>query len=221
MNSFMSWFSKLFISPVISALFIKEIRGRENIPAHNFILASNHQSHLDLVVNGSLCVPRKFRFIGQVDQYTGFEGFLRDVIYFLSGTIPMDRKNRESKDRALAVASDTLKKGESIIVFPEGTRSRTGQMGKGKKGVAWLMMSSRIPVLPVAISGAFELMPPGGKIQIKKNIRINIGKTLYFPDLVEKASKAEVFSEEYLGTLQEITDKIMAEIAKLKSEIEG
>ena len=95
----MSWFAKLFLAPPIEWALIKEIRGKENLPDKktNFILASNHQSHLDLLVNGCICVPRKFRYVGQVDQYTGWEGFWRDFVYIIAGTIPMDRRSKDSK----------------------------------------------------------------------------------------------------------------------------
>jgi 1-acyl-sn-glycerol-3-phosphate acyltransferase len=52
MNLFVSWFCKIFIKPIVGFLFIREVKGLENIPKGNFILASNHQSHLDWIVCG-------------------------------------------------------------------------------------------------------------------------------------------------------------------------
>ena len=63
MNKIISWFSKIFLAPILQLLFVKEIKGRENIPKRNFILASNHESHLDQVANGIVCVSKKSNFI--------------------------------------------------------------------------------------------------------------------------------------------------------------
>lgn len=219
MNTIVSFLSSITLAPIIRGLFIKEVRGKENIPDHSFILASNHESHIDLITNGQALVPRKFRFIGQVDQYTGFKRIIRDIVYTMSGTIPMDRTSKESKIEAMEKALEYLKRGESIIIFPEGTRSRTGEMGKGKKGVADLLVKSETAILPVAISGAFQLCPPGGKPKVKKNVIMNIGKPMYFDEEIKRAQAVIDNPEEYKVILGEITDKMMAEIKRLKDEV--
>ncbi len=221
MNRAVSWFIKIFLAPIVGWIFIKEIRGLDNIPHRNFIMASNHQSHLDLIANGYLCVPHVFKFVGQVDRYTGFQGFMRDLVYFISDTIPMDRREKESKNWAMNEAKECLLKGETIVVYPEGTRTRTGVMNKGKKGVGWLMAETQMPVLPVAISGTYELLPTGGQLKWEKKIKINIGKPLYFSELADRARLSEAGSKENLDALQEISDRIMAEIARLKQELEN
>jgi 1-acyl-sn-glycerol-3-phosphate acyltransferase len=218
----MSWFARIFLAPPIKFLFIKEIRGLENLPDSktNFVLASNHQSHLDLLVNGCICVPRKFRYVGQVDQYTGWEGFWRDFVYIIAGTIPMDRRSKDSKKSAMQTAADYLRKGESILVFPEGTRTRTGVMGPGKIGGIKLVVDTDKPILPVAITGVFELLPPGGKLKIKKTARANVGKLMYFEKEKEKLKLLPEESEEYKAVLQEMADQLMARIKELKDELE-
>ncbi len=219
MNKPFSWFCKIFIAPILKKLLIKEIRGKENIPKRNFILASNHESHLDQVANGVVCVPRRFHFIGQVDTYTGLQGLIRDFLYFISGVVKLDRTSQKSKKIVLKKAIQLLKKDHCLVIYPEGTRSRTGEMGKGKWGIAKMVIQAEVPVLPVGIEGTFELMPPGGKLKIEKRIRINIGKPLYFEKEIEKAKRLDGSSEEYKKILHEITEKIMQTIKKLKEEI--
>ncbi len=219
MNTIVSFISSITLAPLIRWLFIKEVRGKENIPDHNFIMASNHQSHIDLISNGQVLVPRVFRYIGQTDAYVGFERIIRDVVYFISGTIRMDRTSAESKAEAMERALQFLLKGESIIIFPEGTRSRTGEIARGKKGISDLLIKSETAILPTAISGAFELFPPGGKVRIKKNIRMNIGKPMYFKEEIKRAKTMQEGTQEYKDILQEIVDKIMEEIKRLKNEI--
>ena len=216
MNRPLSWFSKIFLAPILQLLFIKEIKGKENIPKRNFILASNHTSHLDQVANGIVCVPRKFSFIGQVDAYTGLDGLVRDVLYFFGGVIRLNRKSTESKERVMEKSIKYLKEGNSLIIYPEGTRTRTGEMKEGKWGIVKLLFATGVPILPVALTGTFELLPPGGKLKIEKKIKINIGKPLYFIEEIEKSNNLDKESEEYKQLMHSVTEKIMEKIKELK-----
>lgn len=216
MNKPLSWFCKIFIAPILQLLLIKEIKGKENIPKRNFILASNHESHLDQVANGIVCVPREFNFIGQVDAYMGLEKLVRDTLYFFGGVIRLNRKSIESKEKTIKKAISYLKKNRSLIIYPEGTRTRTGKMGEGKWGIVKLLFATGVPILPVALSGTFELFPPGGKLKIKKKIKINIGKPLYFIAEIEKSKKLDKESKEYKQLMHNITEKIMEKIKELK-----
>ncbi len=222
MNFFMSWFAKIFLAPIIEILFLEKIEGKENLPDKNtnFILASNHQSHLDLLVNGYICVPRKFRYVGQVDQYTGMEALWRDFVYFISGTIPMDRRLKDSKKEALQKAAQYLIKGESILVFPEGTRTRTGEMAPAKIGSLRLSVDTNKPIVPVGITGVFDLLPPGGKLKIKKQVKAKIGKPMYFKEEKEILKTMDPESPEYREILEKMAQKLMAQIKELKEEIE-
>ena len=217
MNKPLSWFCKIFLSPILQLLLIKELKGKENIPKRNFILASNHASHLDQVANGIVCVPRKFSFIGQVDAYTGLEKLVRDVLYFLGGVIRLNRKSIESKEKTIKRAIRDLKENYSLIIYPEGTRTRTGEIGEGKWGIVKLLFATEVPILPVALSGTFELFPPGGKLKIERKIKINIGKPLYFTEEIEKSKKLDKESKEYKQLMHNVTEKIMQKIKELKT----
>ena len=217
MNKPLSWFCKIFLSPILQLLLIKELKGKENIPKRNFILASNHASHLDQVANGIVCVPRKFSFIGQVDAYTGLEKLVRDVLYFLGGVIRLNRKSIESKEKTIKRAIRDLKDNYSLIIYPEGTRTRTGEIGEGKWGIVKLLFATEVPILPVALSGTFELFPPGGKLKIERKIKINIGKPLYFTEEIEKSKKLDKESKEYKQLMHNVTEKIMQKIKELKT----
>ena len=216
MNKIISWFSKVFLSPILQLLFVKEIKGKENLPKRNFILASNHESHLDQVANGIVCVPRKFNFIGQVDAYAGLSRVVRDILYFFGGVIRLDRKSAESRKQTVEKAIKQLKSGYSLIIYPEGTRTRTGEMAKGKWGIVKLLFATEVPILPVALSGTFELLPPKGKLKFERKIKINIGKPLYFSEEIKKSRNLDKHSEEYKQIMCDITDKIMQKIKELK-----
>ena len=221
MNRGVSWFCKIFVACIVGKLFIKEVRKSENIPKRNFILATNHQSHLDWIIGGYICVPRRFSFIGQVDQYSGLLGLGRDFLYFLAGVIRLNRKSDKSKKKVTKQAVNSLKRGDSLIIYPEGTRTRTGDIGKGKWGVAKLFLETGVPILPTAIKGTFELFPPGGGLKIKRIVGINIGKLLYFKKELKRAKKIDKDSEEYKQILIGITEKVMERIISLKAEMDS
>jgi len=213
MNKIGSWFCKIFLKPAVDRFLIKEARGLGNVPKTNFILAANHQSHLDQILTGYVCVPRRFTYIGQVDRYSGFEAFLRNFLYFIAGVISVNRNKPESRKKAAEEAIRRLKNGDILIIYPEGTRSRTGEIQKARPGVAKIYLKTGVPILPIGIKGTFELMPAGRAFpKLKREIKINIGKPLHFKEELEVAKNLDCNSEEYRSICQKITDRVMEEI---------
>jgi 1-acyl-sn-glycerol-3-phosphate acyltransferase len=209
---------KITLAPLVGFLFVKEVKGKDNFPKRNVILASNHQSYLDILLCGYICVPRQYTHIGQVDRDNKGWSKIRDLIYSLGEVIPVNRKDEESKKRATLSAIEFLKKGYSLVIYPEGTRTRTGEVGAGKWGVAKFFLETGVPILPMGIKGAFELFPPGEKPKIKKNIRLNIGKPLFFKEEFEVTRGMDRDSREYGDICIKITEKVMEEIKKLTYE---
>ena len=217
MNRFGSWFCKIFLKLPVDLFLIKEVKGLENVPKTNFILAANHQSHLDQIATAYICVPRRFHMIGQIDRYNkGLSRVLRDFIYFIAGVIRLDRENAESRKKAIEEAIEVLKKGDILIIYPEGTRTRTGEIQEGKEGVAKIFLKTGVPILPVGITGTFELMPPGKAFpEIKRIVKIKVGLPLYFKDEFNLAQNLSCDSKEYKEILKKITQKVMEEIKNL------
>jgi len=230
MNPVASWFCKIFLKPIVDWLLIKEVRGLKNIPKSPFILVSNHTSYLDVIVDGYLCVPRRFHFIGQIDGWKGIMKWLIRTLYFVSGVIPLDRQSDESRENALKEAIRVLKKGNILVLYPEGRRSANGELQEGKLGAAKIFLKTRVPILPVGLKGTFELFPPQGKLKIKRIVEIDIGQPLFFNEefnlaqnLVEELrsspasakSSASGNSPEYQQILGKITEKIMEKIEQL------
>jgi 1-acyl-sn-glycerol-3-phosphate acyltransferase len=206
---------KIFLAPLVKILFIKEIKGLENIPQRNFILVSNHQSYIDVLIDGCICTPRRFHFIGQTDGWKGLSNYLIKGFYFLAGVIPIDRKKEESRKKAFQEAIRILEKRDILIIYPEGTRSTTGKIQEGKLGMAKIFLKTGVPILPVGIKGTFELLPPKGKLKIKRIVEVNIGKLLFFDKELKESEKLDENSMEYLQIAQQITDNIMKNIADL------
>lgn len=135
------------------------IKGEENIPARGpFILAPNHQSYMD----GALVVaPLSWDNLRNTFFYAK-KAHVRSLLSrFLArhhNVVVMDMDTLKDSIEMLAAA---LKQGKSIVIFPEGTRTRNGQVGEFKKTFAILSRELNVPIVPVAVGGAFEALPRG------------------------------------------------------------
>ena len=219
MDSFVATISKMILGKPVEKLMIKRIAGRENIPAGGFILASNHLSHADWFASGYICAPKKFTFVAQVDQYSGFKKLWRDLIYFWGGIIPIDRKSDESKKQAMERAVKMLKNGYRVIIYPEGGRAYDGAMREFKPGVGMLHLESGAPILPAAFLGTRQILPPHGKINLKRIVEISIGKPMDFAKEREIAAKLDKHSHAYHGLCADIAKRIEEEVRALARQM--
>jgi 1-acyl-sn-glycerol-3-phosphate acyltransferase len=221
MNTIVSTISRALLGGLVRGAFIEKIEGWENIPkTGNFILASNHLSHIDWFMCGYIVTPRKFPFIGQVDQYnSGIQGVARRLIYWYASVIPIDRTSDDSKRQALIKGVEMLKKRYCVIIYPEGGRSYDGKLREFKPGIGMLHLQSGVPILPVAFKGSYEVMPPGGKLKIKKGVKMAIGELLDFTDLKEKAKKIDYSSKDYRVMCVEVAKGVQNKVQKLSAKL--
>lgn len=148
-----------------------QLNGVENIPRDRAVIfASNHQSTMDIpAMFGWL--PVQFRIMAkQVLFLIPFLGWH----LFLAGNIPIDRKNARKAFGSVFKASSRLKRGISLLVFVEGTRSRDGRLQRFKRGGFTLARKLQVPIVPIAIQGTFDLMPPWAWTSKAGLIRIDI-----------------------------------------------
>ncbi len=219
MNTIVSTISRGVLGGAVRNLLIKDIAGGDNIPKGNFILASNHLSHMDWFMSGYIATPRKFTFIAQVDQYAGFKKLWRNLIYFWGGIIPIDRKSDESKKQAIVTAIKMLREGYCVVIYPEGGRAYDGVMRDFKSGVGKLYLESGVPVLPAAFKGTQDLMPPHGKLKLKKVARVAIGQPLDFPKELVAGQKMDKDSHEYHKLCAEVAKKIENKVRELAATL--
>ena len=205
--------AKAILGPLLNLIFRPWAEGVENVPREGpAILAGNHLSLLDHFF-AALPLPRKVTYLAKSEYFTdpGLKSrvtgaFLRGV-----GQLPIDRSGGAAGDRALATGLRVLARGKLLGIYPEGTRSRDGRLYRGRTGVARLAVSSGAPVIPTAIVGTYEILPPGRpwpRLGIRPGIRF--GKPLDF----SRFSKVEPDHQ----VLRAVTDEIMQALRELSGQ---
>jgi 1-acyl-sn-glycerol-3-phosphate acyltransferase len=136
-----------------------EVQGLENIDPHkSYVFMANHLSFLD--------GPLLFYVIPQLVRVILKKSIFRIPVVGpgmrFVGFIPVDRKRASGGKRSIDEAARLMKeRGYSFLIFPEGTRSRTGELQPFKRGGFFLALAAGAPIVPVTIKGTFELMPKG------------------------------------------------------------
>lgn len=170
-------------------MFSIRVRGREHAPAQGGALVmSNHQSHLDPVLVG-LASDRRLNYLARQTLF-GFAPF-RWLITSLDA-IPLDREGLGLN--GLKETLKRLKRGEMVLIFPEGTRTRDGEVGVFKPGFCALARRANVPLLPVGIEGGFDSWPRKNVLPMPAAIHIQFGPPLE-PSEIEKLDDEQLVAE--------------------------
>lgn len=144
-----------------------KIKGAERIPPGTVIFAANHTSSADApAIVGA--IPRR---IAILLKRSLFAYPIVGQAFHLARFIPVDRFNRDSAITSLEKATESLKSGQSFLIYPEGTRSPDGRLQEFKKGTAVMAIKAGVPLVPVACSNAHRIMK-------KRELRIYPGEIL-------------------------------------------
>lgn len=154
-----------------------ELVGRERIEATRpALFLVNHTSLFDVLLAmwltpfGTTAVAKKeirwFPFVGQ--------------IYLLSGSLRIDRRDRAAAVAGMAAQAHFIAKNRlSVVIWPEGTRSRSGRLLPLKKGFGHLALQTRLPIVPIVVSGAHRAWRVGGfRIRTGAEVRVEVGETI-------------------------------------------
>lgn len=153
------------------------VRGTANVPRKGgVILASNHQSFLDVAMIAAAC-PRPVRYLARKSLWD--DRFLGWVITDWRA-IPMDRE-RPGKEELRGVL-ETVRGGEVLALFPEGTRTKDGSVGEMRGGIGFFARKAGVPVVPVRIRGAFEAWPRESKLPGRGRVRIAFGRPVLYDE---------------------------------------
>lgn len=143
-------------------------------PKRPYIVMANHASMVDIWAV-LLAIPVPFRFIAkkQLGAIPLFGWAMRAGRFIF-----IDRQNAVSARRSIEEAARRIKLGQSVVIFPEGTRTRDGRLNPFKKGGFHLALDSGAEIVPVAIQGSHAVMPPGSALIRSGTVRVEIGEPI-------------------------------------------
>lgn len=146
--------------------------GKSHVPLTGpVLLVSNHQSHLDPVLVGLAC-PRQLKYLARQGLFFWpFSLWIRAL-----GAVPIDRERGALA--GIRTTLDLLKKGNAVVVFPEGSRTPDGKMHEMLQGFCLLARRSGATIVPVAIDGAFHAMPRGSAFARPARISLAFGPAI-------------------------------------------
>ena len=160
------------------------VKGNENIPKDKTVLfVSNHQSNLDfLLLLAEINIPVGFIAKVELEKIPLLRDWMRVI-----NCLFMDRDDMRQQVKTIVEGINLLKKGKSLIIFPEGTRTRDGNMMEFKAGSFKLATKSKVPIIPVTINGTFKALE-GNNNKLKAG---DIFLTFHEPIFVDKLTKEE------------------------------
>ncbi|HEX8719475.1 MAG TPA: AMP-binding protein [Pyrinomonadaceae bacterium] len=161
------------------------VEGQSNIPTHtNFIAATNHTSHLDTgLIKYALGEYGRDMVALAAADYFFDNRYKRAYMNNFTNIVPIERSG--SLRQSLRHARTFLERGYSALIFPEGTRSMTGQMAEFKSGFAYLALNTRTGILPAYLWGTYEAFPKGSTFLKGREVGARVGRFLDIEELEE------------------------------------
>ena len=183
--------------------FRLRVDGRENVPpAGPVLLVSNHQSFLDPVLIG-VGLARPVHYLARSSLFESskiFSAIIRSL-----NAVPI-RREAFSKE-SVRECIDILSRGNALALFPEGTRTRDGHIGRLRAGFGMIAARSGSTVVPALIQGAFEAWPRSRPLPCARPIRVRFGRAIG-PEEVQRLGRS-------------ITERVQRELAVLESKAKG
>ena len=166
--------TRLLVRCVAVWLFRLRCRGRHQLPSSGgALICSNHQSHIDPVVIG-MCCDRQLHYLARKSLFrvAPFAALIR-----FYGAISIDRDGVGLT--GIKGILRYLKNDRLVLIFPEGTRSRDGRVAALKPGLCALARRAQVPLIPIALDGAFEVLPRGRWWPRRTTVRVCFGDPIW------------------------------------------
>lgn len=176
-----------------------EVRGRENIRKKtSYVFVANHQGAYDIfTIYGFL--EHNFKWMMKI----GLRKFpVVGISCQAAGEIFVDNSSPAAIKQTMQKAEKTLRNGMSVVVFPEGSRTKTGKMGRFHTGAFQLAMEFQLPVVPLTIDGAYDVLPRGSWLPRFGKIILTIHKPVDPPaDEADRRRVSDLSAEIIAGAL--------------------
>jgi len=183
-----------------------EIIGHDHLPRdESFVMVANHSSHLDAVCLLAALPLRKLHraFPAAAADYFFVSAATTAAAAIVVNALPFRRT--VNIRQSLSLCRQLLANpGNILVIFPEGTRSMTGQLGEFKPGIGLLLAGTEIPVVPCYLSGAFEAWPKGKLIPQPKRLRLIIGAPRRYDNIAASKSTAQQIAAELRQAVLEL-----------------
>ena len=183
-------------------LYVSRIRVKINglnkiDPSHSYVYMSNHQSNFDIPVLLAH-LPVQFRWLAKAEL---FKIPLFGRAMQGAGYVKIDRFNQESAFQSIKEAAAKMKDGVSVMIFPEGTRSRDGRIRPFKKGGFIMAVDAGVPIVPIVLQGTWSIME-------KSSLQINTGDVVLN---IEKPIATTSYSRQNKDELIEAVHRVICE----------
>jgi len=181
------------------------VRGIENLRKHPVaVYAANHTSYMDTpVVFAGL--PFQFRILAKKELWPiAFIGWYLDR----SGQIPIDTLNPRATLSSLSVGVKALRSGMPLFVFPEGGRTPNGELQSFLSGAAYLAIRAQVPLVPIALSGVYDLLPVHTRHLYSGKLTLTAGEPINTKGMTVRQT-------------DELTERLRAAIQQMSSQPEG
>ncbi len=205
------WVFKAVLKPLLRVIYRIRVEGLENVPKKGAaVIAANHLSFLDsffipLVVN-----RRKVTYLAKADY---FKSWKTAWFFRMAGQIPIEREGGAKSETALKAGLKTLRDGNLLGIYPEGTRSPDGYLYRGRTGVSRLTLQAGVQVIPCGLVGTENVMPKDAKfprLRGRVPVRVRFGKPIDFSRYAGQ--------ERNRMALRAMTDEIVFEIMQLSGQ---
>ncbi len=198
----------LLIRVCLKAFHRFRVTGLENIPKDTaFVLVANHSSHWDAICLISMLPFRMRHRIFPAAAADYFFTALPRVMFssIIVNALPFHRT--AGPQQSLKICQQLLKTpGNVLILFPEGTRSTTGELGEFKAGIGLLLRGCAVPVLPCAIKGAYESWPKGRRLPRLTRLSVIVGKPMNFDHVSPGKGGAKEIALQLQGAVQDLLE---------------
>ncbi len=178
--------------------------GRENLPREgSFVIVANHASHLDtLAILSALPLAKLHRVFPAAAKDFFFVSVPRAAVAaIVVNALPFDRQTNIRQSLSLC-KSLLANPGNILVIYPEGTRTMTGELGEFRPGISLLLAGSDLPVVPCYLDGTFAAWPKGAWLPRPRKVRLIIGAPLRFADLKRGKEAAQTICRELCDAVQ-------------------